>query len=102
MEDVEVIISEMPENMEKFAIGMTITTLSMESDFNKVAKQVIEQMNNKFGKDFVMLIGTNLHPIVIGMSIANNTYLLFSHKQTHIVLFKSGDSGHNNQVNWAV
>jgi hypothetical protein len=93
VEDVEVIISEMPENMEKFAIGTTITTLSVESDFNKVAKEVIQQMNNRFGKEFVMLIGTNLHPIVIGMSVANNTYLLFSLKQ------ESGDSGHNHQVN---
>jgi hypothetical protein len=88
LEDVEVIISDMPENMEKFAVGQTITALSMESDFNLVAKEVIDQMNRRFGSEWVMIIGTHLNPLIIGTRVQNHTYLLFSYKATHLVLFK--------------
>ena len=86
--EVDVIRSEMEQSMEKFALGSALVLLSAESDFSIVATKLVDVMNTKYGKEWITLIGTNLHTTIIGMELVNNTMLLMEYKDTHVLLVK--------------
>ena len=86
LDDIDVIQSEMSESMEKFAVGEALVLLSTEPNFPVVAERLVDVMNSRYGREWVTLIGTNLHTTIYGMKLVKNTMLLMEYKDKHVLL----------------
>ena len=86
LDEVDVIRSEMDDSMEKYAVGSALVLLSSEKEFSVVASKLNDLMNTKYGKQWITLIGTNLHTTIIGMNLVNSTMLLMEYRSNHVLL----------------
>ncbi len=80
--------NELTTKMEEFAIGEALVLLSRTDSAQLVAKNLVKQMNNEFGKHWICFVGKNFRDTDFGVDHQNNSTIWFSFKDDHIVLFK--------------
>ncbi len=80
--------NEMSLQMEHFVITKALLITGTETNLNIVAKNISNEMNNKFGKSWNCITGVNTSFAAIHLESEKKTLIWFSLNENHFIIFK--------------
>jgi len=87
-EDLKIHKNGLNKEMEQHVIAQALTITETEKDLNIAAKKISNEMNTKFGQGWNCLTGINISFTGINVESINNTFIWFSFKEDHFIVFK--------------
>ena len=88
-ENLKIYKNKLTAHLEQHLIGKALLISETEMDLNLLSKMVSDEMNNKFGKSWICLSGTNLSSFGLNFESINTYYIWFSFKELHYIVFNS-------------
>jgi hypothetical protein len=80
--------NEMSEKMTIHVIAQALTLLETETNLNIIAKKLKNDMNEKFGKDWICYTGINANISGLNFNPEENSFIWFSFKEKHFIVFR--------------
>jgi hypothetical protein len=80
--------SGMSVQMEHHVIAQALTLTENEIDMNIVSKKISDEMNHKFGKNWIVFAGVNTSFSGIDTELNKNPFIWFSLKYLNFIVFK--------------
>jgi hypothetical protein len=87
-QDIEIIESDMPEDMEKFAVAEALLLTRGIYSSRDVAKNLANKMNVEYGRQWMCFVGRNFYDLGFEIDHQSQSFISFALKETHFVLFK--------------
>ncbi len=97
-QEIQIYKNELSDEMKKYAIGQSLLFLDESNSNEIVAKKLVNEMNVKYGGNWFSYIGIYDNNSGFGIEYQKNSFIWFSYKQNHIVLFEPQMNAVNNPI----
>jgi hypothetical protein len=87
-DEIKIFKNEMTLEMEQHVIAEALLITKHESDLNTIAKKLSNEMNKEFGGKWSCFTGINTTFAGFNIESEKNTFIWFSFREKHFVVFK--------------
>ena len=89
VDDIRVITNNLDTNTVDHVIATVFSLFENKYDVKTLAKNLVDEMDSKFGKTWICLMSKNNNNSVLYINQDLNSYISLTYEEIHIVLYKA-------------